>query len=251
MDISIIIPAFNEELRIAPTLRSVDGFFANKGLRYEILVVDDGSSDATVALVESMATEMPALRCLANPENRGKGYAVRTGMLAARGAVRVMCDADGSMPPDQMPKLLQPIFSGAADVAIGSRYSEGASTDAQQPGWRVAWSRLANSIIQRSLVEGIEDTQCGFKAFSAAAADAIFSRATIDGWAFDLEALALAKRMGFRISEHGVTWSDDERSRVSPVRDFIKVVREFHAIRGNFRRGHYGQLGGERQLEGV
>lgn len=243
MELSVIIPAFNEEKRIAPTLQAIDAFLANKGLRYEILVVDDGSSDQTVALVERMAENMPALRCLATSRNRGKGHAVRAGMLASTGEVRIMCDADGSMPPEEMPKLLLPIFAGDADVAIGSRYAEGASTDMQQPGWRVAWSRLANRIIQRSLVAGIEDTQCGFKAFSAASAQAVFSRATIDGWAFDLEALALAKRMGYRISEHGVAWTDDERSRVSPVRDFIKVVREFWTIRGNLRRGYYGQLG--------
>jgi hypothetical protein len=104
----------------------------------------------------------------------------------------------------------------------------------------VLWSRLANKVIQRSLVAGIRDTQCGFKAFSAEAAEAVFSRATIDGWSFDLEILALASRLGYSIQEYGVTWSDDERSRVSPIRDFLRVVREFLTIRGNFRRNHYG-----------
>jgi len=239
MEVSIIIPAYNEELRIAPTLRAVDSFLRDQGFRYEILVVDDGSSDETVALVQSLSLEMPALRCLESECNRGKGHAVRMGMLSAKGQVRLMCDADGSMPPEEMPKLLRPIFSGSADIAIGSRYAEGASSDATQPAWRVAWSRLANRIIQRSLVSGISDTQCGFKAFSAKAAEAVFSQATIDGWSFDLEVLALAKRLGFCIEEHGVTWTDDERSRVSPVRDFIAVVREFLIIRKNFKRGRY------------
>ncbi|MBL4636526.1 MAG: glycosyltransferase family 2 protein [Kofleriaceae bacterium] len=239
MELTIVIPAYNEEMRIAPTLQAVDAFLRDQGLRYEIVVVDDGSSDGTVALVQAMMSEMPALRCLESERNRGKGHAVRVGMLSATGEVRLMCDADGSMPPSEMPKLLRPIFSGAADIAIGSRYAEGASSDVNQPAWRVAWSRLANRIIQRSLVAGISDTQCGFKAFSAKAAEAVFAQATIDGWSFDLEVLALAKRLGFHIEEHGVAWTDDDRSRVSPVRDFIAVVREFLIIRKNFKRGRY------------
>ena len=242
MELSIIIPAYNEEERISPTLRAVDAFLANQGIRYEILVVDDGSTDGTVALVEAMSTELPALRCLPCLSNRGKGHAVRVGMLAATGEVRLMCDADGSMPAEEMPKLIAPIFSGQADIAIGSRYAAGATTTASQPAWRVAWSRLANRIVQRSLVAGIHDTQCGFKAFSASAAEATFSRATIDGWAFDLEVLALAAKLGFSIKEYGVVWTDDERSRVSPVRDFLKVASEFLTIRWNFKRGRYGLL---------
>lgn len=242
MELSIIIPAFNEETRIEPTLRSIDRFLAPLGVRYEILVVDDGSTDGTVALVERLRADMPALRCLPCFENRGKGHAVRVGMLAGVGEVRLMCDADGSMPAEEMPKLIAPIFSGKADIAIGSRYVDGARTTAAQPWWRVVWSRLANRVVQTSLVAGIQDTQCGFKAFSAKAAEATFSRAIIDGWAFDLEVLALASKLGLRIAEFGVEWSDDERSRVSPVRDFLVVLREFATIHWNFGRGRYGKL---------
>ncbi len=239
MELSIIIPAYNEEQRITPTLHAIDSFLSGQGIRYEILVVDDGSQDGTVQLVEELALNMRALRCLPSIENRGKGYAVRVGMLAGTGDVRLMCDADGSMPAEEMPKLIAPIFSGKVDIAIGSRYADGANTTAAQPGWRVAWSRLANRIVQRSLVAGIDDTQCGFKAFSAAAAEATFSQATIDGWAFDLEILALASRLGFAIAEYGVVWSDDERSRVSPIRDLLGVAHEFVTIRWNFKRGRY------------
>lgn len=242
MDISVIIPAFNEQERIAPTLLAVDSFLAKISVRYEIVVVDDGSSDGTVALVESMAEKMMNLRCINTINNRGKGHAVRVGMLNAQGQVRVMCDADGSMPPEEMPKLLTPIFEGKTQIAIGSRYAEGAKSDVAQPKWRVIWSRLANKVIQRSLVAGIRDTQCGFKAFSAEAAQAVFSKATIDGWSFDLEVLGLASRMGYSIQEVGVEWSDDDRSRISPLKDFINVVREFLTIRGNFRRNAYGLL---------
>jgi glycosyltransferase involved in cell wall biosynthesis len=239
MELSIIIPAYNEEQRITPTIRAMDTFLKGQGIRYEILVVDDGSRDRTALLVEDLAQEISSLRCLPCIENRGKGHAVRVGMLSARGEVRLMCDADGSMPAEEMPKLIAPIFSGKADIAIGSRYALGAKTTSAQPGWRVAWSRLANRIVQRSLVAGIDDTQCGFKAFSAKAAEATFSQATIDGWAFDLEILALASKLGFTIAEYGVVWSDDERSRVSPVRDFLGVAREFATIRWNFKRGRY------------
>lgn len=242
MDISVIIPAFNEQERIAPTLVAVDAFLAGLAVRYEIVVVDDGSTDGTVALVESMVAGMENLRCIDTITNRGKGHAVRIGMLDAVGDVRIMCDADGSMPPEEMPKLLAPIFEGKTQIAIGSRYAEGARSNVDQPKWRVMWSRLANKVIQRSLVAGIRDTQCGFKAFSAEAAETVFAKATIDGWSFDLEILGLASRMGFSIQEFGVEWSDDDRSRVSPLKDFINVVSEFLTIRGNFRRNHYGLL---------
>ncbi len=239
MELSIIIPAYNEEERIEPTLRSVSRFLRGLGLRYEILVVDDGSSDGTETLVNRLELEIPFLRCLSLSKNRGKGHAIRVGMLATMGDIRVMYDADGSMPVSELPKLLAPIFSERADIAIGSRYSDDASTTEAQPWWRVAWSRLANRVVRHSLAPGIRDTQCGFKAFSGAAANDIFARATIDGWAFDLEALALASRLKYRIAERGVVWRDDERSKISPLRDSVNVAREFWRIRRNLRHGRY------------
>jgi glycosyltransferase involved in cell wall biosynthesis len=164
------------------------------------------------------------------------------GMLAARGQIRVMCDADCSMPPEQLPKLLAPINACKADIAIGSRYAAGAKTDVKQPFYRVLWSRLANKVIQRSLVPGVRDTQCGFKAFTAESARALFSIARIDGWAFDLEILALAKRRGFEIAEVGVEWKDDRGTRINPVRDMFNVIREALTIRKNLKRGVYNQL---------
>ena len=163
--------------------------------------------------------EIPNLRLVRQTPNRGKGAAVRRGMLEARGQIRVMCDADGSMPPEQLPRLLAPIIACKAEISIGSRYAPGAHTDVKQPWYRVVWSRLANRVIQRSLVPGIRDTQCGFKAFTAQAARDLFSVARIDGWAFDLEILALAKRSGIAIAEIGVEC--DRRwplARQSPAR---------------------------------
>jgi glycosyltransferase involved in cell wall biosynthesis len=240
VDLSIIVPAYNEEHRILPTLRRLHAYLSTQPLRYEIVVVDDGSKDRTVEVVEAEA--VPNLRVVRQMPNRGKGAAVRLGMLSARGQIRVMSDADGSMPPEQLPNLLAPIVACKSEIAIGSRYAPGAKSDIKQPKYRVLWSRLCNKIIQRSLVPGVKDTQCGFKAFTAEVARDLFGRGKIDGWAFDLEILALARRAGYRIEEVGVEWTDDRRSRVNPIKDMIKVIREALTIRRNLRHGVYNTL---------
>ena len=239
IDLSVVVPAYNEEHRLPPTLERLHRFLSQQPLRYEIVVVDDGSRDDTCGVVERCA--QPGVRLVRQMPNKGKGAAVRLGMLEARGQIRVMCDADGSMPPEQLPALLAPIVACKASISIGSRYAEGAKTDVKQPWYRVVWSRLANRVIQRSLVPGVRDTQCGFKAFTAEAARDLFRVARIDGWAFDLEILALAKRRGFEVVEVGVEWKDDARSRVSPVKDMIKVCREALTIRRNLKAGVYNQ----------
>lgn len=245
-DLSVVIPAYNEEARIEPTLRALDDFLSRTDLRYEIVVVDDGSSDGTVDLVTSLSRHIRATRCIATTPNRGKGHAVRIGMLASLGRVRVMYDADGSISAEQIPGLLEHIHRHGADVAIGSRYTDGARTDVRQPFYRRWWSRVANQVVQRALVGGIRDTQCGFKAFTADAADVIFGLTRIDGWAFDLEVLALANRLGYRVKEVGITWSDDARSRINPLRDAYNVFNELLLIRGNLRQGVYGDLQAKR-----
>jgi len=242
IDLSIVIPAYNEALRITPTLERLSRFLQSQPLTYEILVVDDGSKDDTIAVVEHLATSVPHLAVVRQMPNKGKGAAVRLGMLTARGQIRVMCDADGSMPPEQLPNLLAPIIDCRAEISIGSRYVEGAKTDIKQPFYRVWWSRLANRVIQKSLVPGVNDTQCGFKAFTAQAARDLFRRATIDGWAFDLEILAVARREGYAIAEIGVEWSDDGRSRVNPIKDMWKVMREAMIIRKNLKAGLYSRI---------
>jgi dolichyl-phosphate beta-glucosyltransferase len=238
-ELSIVIPAYNEELRLLPTLNRLEAFLRAQALSYEIVVVDDGSRDGTAALVERTAETMANLRLVRQSPNRGKGAAVRVGMLAASGQIRVMCDADGSMPADQLTALLAPIVAGKAAIAIGSRYAPGARTATPQPRYRVLWSRLCNKVIQRTLVPGVRDTQCGFKAFTADAARELFAVARIDGWAFDLEVLALARRRGIEIAEVGVEWQDDARSRVNPWADMWKVIREALTIRRNLRHGVY------------
>jgi glycosyltransferase involved in cell wall biosynthesis len=239
VDLSIIIPAFNEERRLLPTLGRLHAHLSRQPLTYEILVVDDGSRDKTCEVVEAARRLIPHIALLRQQPNRGKGAAVRRGMLAAHGGIRVMWDADCSMPPEELPRLLAPILAGRAELAIGSRYADGART-VKQPRYRVLWSRLCNKLVQRWLVPRVLDTQCGFKAFTARAALNLFSSGTIDGWAFDLEVLALARRRGFAIEEVGVAWKDDARSRVNPLTDFWKVIREALTIRRNLRRGVYG-----------
>jgi dolichyl-phosphate beta-glucosyltransferase len=239
VDLTLVIPAFNEELRLLPTLERLHAHLAARTMSYEIVVVDDGSRDRTCEVVEAAAARIPNIVLLRQRPNRGKGAAVRRGMLAARGRIRVMWDADCSMPPEDLPGLLAPILARKAEIAIGSRYAAGAKT-VKQPKYRVMWSRLCNKIIQRWLVPRVLDTQCGFKAFTSGAALNLFGSATIDGWAFDLEILALARRRGFAIEEVGVEWKDDERSRVNPFTDFWKVIREALTIRRNLARGAYG-----------
>jgi len=242
VDLTLVIPAFNEELRLLPTLERLHAHLAAQAMSYEIVVVDDGSRDGTCKVVEAAAARIPNIVLERQRPNRGKGAAVRRGMLAARGQIRVMWDADCSMPPGELPRLLAPIVAGKAEIAIGSRYAEGART-VKQPRYRVWWSRLCNKFIQRFLVPRVLDTQCGFKAFTSAAALNLFGSATIDGWAFDLEILALARRRGFAIEEVGVEWKDDGNSRVNPLKDFWKVIREAMTIRRNLDRGVYGTPG--------
>lgn len=234
---SVVIPAFNEAQRLPRTLEDLRRQLAGEPHRYELVLSDDGSSDGTAAAFERCAAGM-ATRVVRSPENHGKGHAVRLGMLAATGAVRVMYDADGSMPASELPRLLEPVRQRATSVAIASRYLDGRRANGQ-PAWRRAWSRIAHAVVRRTLVPGIHDTHCGYKAFTAEAADAIFGRATIDGWAFDYEVLALAQRLDYSVLEVSVEWTDDRRSRVRAVRDFGRTIGETLRIRSNLRRGIY------------
>jgi hypothetical protein len=159
-------------------------------------------------------------------------------MREARGTIRVFMDADHSIDISQLPRLLEAIRAGA-DVAIGSRHAAGAISRRKAPWYRRVWGRLGNRVVRAGLVDGIRDTQCGFKAFTGTAADAIFSRARFSGWGFDVEVLALARGLGFSIVECGVEVDDDPRTRVHPIRDAVAITWEFARIRGAFRRREY------------
>jgi dolichyl-phosphate beta-glucosyltransferase len=197
----------------------------------EIRVVDDGSADDTAAIVEQLAAVDPRVVLQREP-HRGKGAAVRAGMLASGGALRFMCDADLSMPVRELARFLEAV-PARADVAIGSREGAGARR-VGEPAYRHVLGRLFNGAIKRIVFTGIDDTQCGFKLFTAEAARSIFSRTTIDGWAFDVEALYLARLQGLRIEEIPIEWHYGDDSRVSPLVDPLRMLRDVWAIR---RRG--------------
>lgn len=236
--LSVVIPAYNEAERLPATLKATAAWLLAQGMSYEVLVVDDGSTDRTREIVEAMRGELSHVHLIESSPNQGKGHVVRVGMLTARGQVRLFMDADNSTPASELPKLLRAIELGA-DVAIGSRRTPGACFQAKPPLYRRLWSRLANRVVQAVLLDGIHDTQCGFKLFTAAAADATFQRCRTPGWGFDLEVLGLARRLGCRIAEVPVVWSDDRRSRIRPLRDACRITREFLRIRRGFREGAY------------
>jgi glycosyltransferase involved in cell wall biosynthesis len=243
LTLSVVVPAYNEAERITPTLRATSAWLEQQarahGWKYEILVVNDGSRDATSEVVNELARELPNVFLIDSFPNRGKGHVVRLGMMTARGAIRLFMDADNSTPIEELPALIRALEQGA-QVAIGSRRAPGARTAVLPPWYRRAWSRVANQVVRAGLLNGIDDTQCGFKAFTADAAETCFSLARFTGWGFDLEILALARRLGYVIAEVPVLWSDDARSKINPIEDAIRVTREFLAIRRAFRRNDYG-----------
>ena len=235
IDLSIIIPAYNEAERILPTLHSCYQWLSASPYHFEIIVVDDGSTDHTLSLLETLQhASMPELSVLSLHPNKGKGNAVRIGMLAAKGAFRLFSDADGSTPVHELDKMLQPLREGQVDITIGSRYAAGSVVLKTQPPLRVFWSRLANRIVQRVLLPGIADPHCGFKAFTADAAAAVFPRCRVDGWSFDLEVLAIARRQGLRIKETGVQWANDERSKARIVQ-LPLAIADVYRIRKRLR----------------
>jgi dolichyl-phosphate beta-glucosyltransferase len=236
--ISIVVPVLNEESCIEGFLELVSHHFSARGFSWEIVVVDDGSTDRTAALVEQWIAEDARVRLLRHA-HAGKGSAVRHGMLAARGAWRFMADADLSVAPRDWSGLLDAALEPAgADVIVASREGAGARRIGEPP-MRHVIGRVFNRIVQVLAVAGINDTQCGFKLFSGAAADAVFPHLTVAGFAFDVEALFLARRAGFRIREVGVTWTCRTDSRVGLARGgaaFADILRiRWQQLRGRYR----------------
>lgn len=236
LTLAVIIPAYNEQERIGQTVQSLAGFLAATAWRWEIRVVDDGSTDDTAQVVADAGRALPGLVVQREPHS-GKGGAVKAGMLAARTAWRFLCDADLSMPVKELPRFLPPVLADV-DVAIGSREGHGARRIGE-PLVRHLMGRAFNYTVQRALLPGIEDTQCGFKMFTGRAADAIFPRVTVTGWAFDIEVLYLARLLGLRIAEVPIEWHYHAESKVSMVHDSIGMVREVLRIRARARRGEY------------
>ena len=231
-----MIPAYNEATRLPRTLARLAEYLGQGGRPYEILVVDDGSRDGTGARAREAGG--PLVTVLRHETNRGKGYSVRRGMLEARGRQILMTDADLSTPIEELARLLQHLDRGY-DVVIASRALPGANVEIRQPWYRESVGRLFNVAVRLLVVPGLMDTQCGFKLFGAEAARAIFSACRLDGFSFDVEALFIARRRGYRVAELPVTWRNDAATRVGAwkgLRAFLDLAR----IRWNGWRGFYG-----------
>jgi dolichyl-phosphate beta-glucosyltransferase len=237
-DLSIVIPAYNEAGRIAGPLRILAGYLPARHPSTEIVVVDDGSTDDTAGTVTAIGAELSLpVRVVKSPANRGKGHAVRTGMLAARGTLILMTDADLSTPIDELEKLLAAVHGGA-DVAIGSRKMAGAVIEEHQPALREAMGRVFTWLTQRLIIQ-VSDVTCGFKLFRRDAARAVFSRATLDDWSFDAEALFLVRRLGYTLVEVPVRWRDAAGTKVNRGRDAVRSALGLVRIRWNHARGRY------------
>lgn len=235
--LSVIIPAYNEADRISPTLIDIDKHLKTVDYSYEILVVSDGSKDDTPHIVERMTHIIPHLRFIHNKENHGKGWVTKQGMLEAKGQYRIFMDSDNATTIDQFEQM-RPFFEEGYDVVIGSRAIQGARLDPPQGFLRRVLGKGGNIIIQFVAVWGIKDTQCGFKCFSEKATKAIFPLLKIERWAFDVETLALARKMKFRIKEVPVHWVNDTRSKVK-LSAFLQVFVEVFKIRWWLISGKY------------
>jgi dolichyl-phosphate beta-glucosyltransferase len=227
--LSIVIPAYNEALRIGKTLDSICDYMKGCGYSYEIIVVDDGSNDDT-AMVVRKAAENPAIILLQNGKNRGKGYSVKQGVLSSGGRFVLMSDADLSTPIEEIGKLYKEL-EGGCDIAIGSRAVSGSTILKKQPWYRQLMGMTFNSFIRALAVIEIRDTQCGFKLFTEDAARRVFALQRIERFAFDVEALYLAKKMGFGIKEVPVVWVNSPDSKVGILRDSLRMMRDLLKIR--------------------
>ena len=230
--LSFIIPAYNEESRIEQSLHKAVEYFAGQSYAAEIIVVDDGSRDGTVRVAHSF----PSVRVLQQPRNRGKGAAVRRGMLESNGVYRIFSDADFSTPVGETAKVLGRLEQGA-DICIGSRALDETYIKVHQPWYRERMGKLFNFFVQALLFKGIKDTQCGFKGFRAEAAEAVFSRTKLDGFSFDVEALYLAKLLRLKVDQVAVEWYNDERTTVNPLTDATRMFFELLSIKRLHRNG--------------
>ena len=235
---SIIIPAYNESARLGSTLDRVLGYVSSAHWDAEIIVVNDGSRDSTPALVREYGKKYPCLRLLENPGNRGKGYSVRNGMLNASGELLLFSDADLSCPIEEAPKLFAAIRAGA-DLAIGSRWLRPELQTQRQSLLRQFYGRAFNIALRILLGLNFKDTQCGFKAFTRDAARRIFPQQQIERWGFDPELLYLARKLKLKTAEVPVAWAHVEGTRISPLRDGLRMFGEVLKIRWNSLTGKY------------
>ena len=234
--LSVVIPAYNEENRIQRTLERITQYLSTREYLWEVLVSDDGSTDGTSRLVEEAALLNPNVK-LVRLAHRGKGWAVKNGILAATGEYRLFCDADLSVPIEQVDRLLPPTLEGV-DVAVGSR-EQPESLRIGEPGMRRLMGRLYNCLVRALALPGLSDTQCGFKCFRAEIVPPLFQRQHLDGFTFDTELLFLARKMGLTIKEIGVEWYYGDGSKVRPIKDSLAMTRDLFKIRRLHFRASY------------
>lgn len=234
--LSIIIPAHNEEHRLPPTLAAINAFLDKQKYASEILVVENGSQDLTAVVAEAFAADHARVRVL-REQARGKGLAVRRGMLEAVGAYRFICDADLSMPIEEVSKFLPPKLDGY-QVAIGSREAPG-SRRFNEPGYRHVQGRVFSTLVKIFALPGYEDTQCGFKCFRGDVAEDLFTVQRFSGMSFDVEVLFIASKRGYEIVEVPIDWYYRSESRVHPILDPLRMLRDIMIIRRNWQRGLY------------
>ncbi len=236
--LSIIIPAHNEEERLPPSLQQVKQFVDVQKFPVEVIVVENGSYDRTFEVASNFQSVMPCLRVM-QEKKPGKGLAVRAGMLAATGTYRIFCDADFSMPVEEISKFI-PADGQTYDVAIASRELP-ASKRINEPEYRHLIGRIFNSMVRWSVLPGLQDTQCGFKAFRGEVADQVFQIQTLVGWSFDAEVLVIARQNGYKILEVPITWHYKAGTRLHIIKDSLKMAIDLLTIRRNARQGIYAR----------
>lgn len=239
LELSIVIPAYNEENRIHNTLSTIHDFIETRKIKAEIIVVNDGSLDKTDEVTRKIQHKIPILKLINLAKNSGKGFAVRKGVEESRGKLILFTDADNSTPIEEFQKLLKSMKDSKANIAIGSRYLPGSDVQIKQPLYRILLGRIGNLLIRLLLIDDIKDTQCGFKLFEQKAAREVFDFQRVKRFAFDIEALVIAENMGYKIAEVPVSWFNSTESRVRPIKDALRTLRDLIYIKLNLWGGRY------------
>ena len=250
VDLEVVIPAFNEQDRIGRTLARVKEYYREQNYSWHCTIVSDGSKDKTEAIVAAFCAENSEFQLEHYAQNRGKGYAVRMGMLRANAHRILFCDADLATPQEETKKLWQALDDGF-DIAIGSRPLKDSKLEIHQPWWRETLGRIFNKAVQTLATKGIDDTQCGFKLFTSKSAKDIFSRCKFDGFSFDFEALMIARDLNYKIAEVPIRWSHQEGSKVSILRDGPRMLRDLFKLRIKGKKARVRQTEKVEEIEPV